>query len=58
MTLRNGKGWITIRSGRVVESGESAIECKARLVVRRKQERKPQHINRSGARVELLRGEQ
>lgn len=58
MTVRSGSGWITIKRGQIVESAETAIECKTRLVVKRKQERKHQQVNRSDARVEFLRGEQ
>lgn len=36
MTLKNGNGWITIKRGRIVEVGETAIECKAKLAAGRK----------------------
>lgn len=40
MTVRNGKGWITLKRCRIVESAESAIECKARLAVQKQQKKK------------------
>lgn len=37
MTVRNGKGWITLKRGRIVTSAETAIECKARFAVQKQQ---------------------
>ena len=41
MALKNGNGWIAIKRGRVVESGESAFEIQARLVVKKQQAKQP-----------------
>ncbi|MEZ4870428.1 MAG: hypothetical protein R3C14_54365 [Caldilineaceae bacterium] len=35
MTVRNGKGWIALRGGRVTATGETALQTKARAHVRR-----------------------
>lgn len=39
MTVRNGKGWITLKRGRIVEFAETAIECKARQVAQKQQKK-------------------
>ncbi|MFZ4663573.1 MAG: hypothetical protein ACOYNY_41590 [Caldilineaceae bacterium] len=40
MTVRSGKGWITLQRGKVATTGETALECKARLLVKKQQESK------------------
>ncbi|MEZ4864135.1 MAG: hypothetical protein R3C14_22675 [Caldilineaceae bacterium] len=49
MTVRNGKGWVTLRGARVAATGETALQAKARDYARRQAERGARRQQRQGA---------
>lgn len=47
MTVRNGKGWITIKRGRIVTSGETALESKALAHIQKQSQQESKRHDRT-----------